>query len=250
MKSATALFIALSLATSALATTPAKESREDPAVPAGQGCDCGPAESAAVQVRDVPKNFLGRPADVRRYGIEINPLRSFLWESEPSFSGGVSLFHLHPKVEVAFPFLYARTRTRTEYWDGRKLPSDSLAPVDFSEFTQDVHVRWFTGGDQKGFYLSGFARGAFLSGIMGRDQGDKAESVGINTGDDRAREGKLGLGMELGWRVFNPRGFYWGASLSMGRYVLGKNAYFRNHSSDNDEEVIVDVELLKFGLAF
>lgn len=58
--------------------------------------------------------------------------------------------------------------------------------------------------------------------------------------------------MGLGYRKFSYRGLYWGASLNIGRYLLGKNDYFRGgiFDYDNDAEMIYDVELFKFGWAF
>jgi hypothetical protein len=67
-----------------------------------------------------------------------------------------------------------------------------------------------------------------------------------------AAAGFAGAGVGIGYRKFSYRGLYWGASLSLGRYFIGKNDRFYGSwlSYDDDNEIIIDVEFLKFGWAF
>jgi hypothetical protein len=97
--------------------------------------------------------------------------------------------------------------------------------IDFTEITQDIHYRYFLGNTQNGFYLSDFARDT---------------------------ETKLGLGVGLGYRFFSYKGLYWGASLNVGRYLIGERDRFRGSffGLDADNESIIDVDLLMFGWAF
>ena len=65
-------------------------------------------------------------------------------------------------------------------------------------------------------------------------------------------ENKLGIGIGIGYRKFSYKGFYWGTSLNLGRYFLGENGKYIGEFLwyDNDSEIILNFELLKFGWAF
>ena len=68
-------------------------------------------------------------------------------------------------------------------------------------------------------------------------------------------ENKFGMGVGIGYRIFFKNGIYngmyWGASLSVGRYISGKKHQFiHDAAGGDDEQNIIDVELLKFGYAF
>jgi hypothetical protein len=60
---------------------------------------------------------------------------------------------------------------------------------------------------------------------------------------------KIGAHFGIGYRYFTASGFYWGTNLIFGRY-------FSNNSQDvkevvlDDSKLILDFELLKFGIAF
>ena len=62
--------------------------------------------------------------------------------------------------------------------------------------------------------------------------------------------------MGSGYRLFTPGGFYYGVSIRVGYYVLGKNNVFyqdeiyRKSPSIEDREFIIDVEFFKLGWAF
>jgi hypothetical protein len=187
------------------------------------------------------------PLEGKTFGVEFNFLRALMITEQVSVSGGVSLFNVDRHAEIAFPFMYSKSKSQDI--DGAW--ADSLSDVDFTEFTQDVHYRYFLGNTQNGFYLSGFARGAWLSGIKGESVFDVFDST-ANRGNVRDNEMKLGVGVGLGFRKFSYKGLYWGASLNLGRYVLGESDKFRGGflTLDNDSEFIFDVELLKFGWAF
>lgn len=168
----------------------------------------------------------------KNYGIEVNPVRLLFITDSFTFSGGFSLFDVDRGAEIAFPVFL-------------QIPDDS----DYlSEFTLDAHYRYFMGNTQNGFYLSTFARYAYLEGVLG-DVVFFDEEI---TSNERGSEHKLGIGFGLGWRKFSYRGLYWGTSFSVGRYLIGENEKFASNllDIDNDNEIIVNFEFLKFGWAF
>lgn len=186
------------------------------------------------------------PLEGKNFGVEFNFLRALMLTEQTSISGGVSLFNVSRNAEISLPFFFSKSETNIEGWP------DSLPQVDFMEFTQDVHYRYFLGNTQNGFYLGGFARGAYLSGIEGKYVFDGMWDSTKVDNSSRRSEGKLGVGVGLGYRKFSYKGLYWGASLNLGRYVIGENDKFRGGflEWDNDAEMIFDVELFKFGWAF
>lgn len=171
------------------------------------------------------------PLAHKTLGVEVNIVRLLLMEESFTFSGSFSLFNLNRHAEIAFPVYYQNPKN----------------PADLTEFTLDCHYRYFLGRYQNGFYLSAFTRYAYLDGTLGDDELFESPSPGI-----KDTEHKLGVGVGLGYRIFSYRGLYWGASLSFGRYFIGKNNRFAGNflSLDDDESYILDVELLKFGFAF
>ena len=213
----------------------------------GSPSDSEKLDSLMDMSKQLVRTVKNDPLTGKNFGVEFNFLRAIMLTEQTSVSGGVSLFNVSRNAEISLPFFYSKSTTS----DISGPLADSLSDVDFTEFTQDVHYRYFMGNTQNGFYLSGFARGAFLSGIQGKTEFDAFDTTqsGKNV---RATEGKLGVGVGLGYRKFSYRGLYWGASLNIGRYMIGENDKFRNGfiSFDNDAEVIFDVELFKFGWAF
>lgn len=170
------------------------------------------------------------PLAGKTVGVELNLFRVLLVDEMPTASGSVTLFNVDRHAEISFPF----------YFQGQKKSTDLI------EFTLDCHYRYFLGNTQNGFYLSGFARYAYLKGRLGEDYLFGAPAGSISD------ENKVGVGVGLGYRKFSYRGLYWGASFSFGRYVVGENNKFASSffSLDDDSEYILDVELLKFGWAF
>lgn len=164
------------------------------------------------------------PLKGRHFGVEFNLPRALLYDEFHSLSGGVSLFPPGLNAEIAFPVFYGRSDT-------------DPGPPHVTTWLVDAHYRYFLAETRHGFYISGFVRYAHLSGTLERQPGDGTVS-------------KLGLGCGIGYRVFSKRGPYWGTSLSLGRYVLGRNDRFAGDDFGDDMAAIVDVELLKFGWAF
>lgn len=178
--------------------------------------------------------FVDQPLGSRTQGIEFNFVRLLTWsEDEKTISGTYSLFNTENNTEIAFPFMYSSAEQ-----DDYNFESSNTGNLD--SLTIDAHYRKYLGHRIDGFYISGFARAASLSGL--KNDGEQGD------------EFKLGLGAGIGYRVVSDNGLYWGASLSVGRYLIGESDMFMSSdgiSADmDDSEWIVDVELLKFGYAF
>jgi hypothetical protein len=173
------------------------------------------------------------PLAGKNSGMEFNFIRFLTMEKSVSLSGGFSLFSPDRRAEIAFPLYF----------------SDPDDPEDLKEWTVDCHYRFFLGNTQNGFYLSGFTRFAHLSGYLSKENEDLFEDAPLTK---KGTENKLGVGFGLGYRKFSYRGLYWGASFSVGRYIVGENERFYGKwlSYDDDEKIIYDFELLKFGWAF
>ncbi len=202
-------------------------------------------DSILVMQKQVVRTIRNDPLTGKTFGVEANIARLLLAKDIISFSGGFSLFNVDRDAEIAFPFYYGKSEI-DDFGD-----EALLSDIDFTEFTQDVHYRYFLGNTQNGFYLSGFARGAYLEGVLGDYAWDNIEDTNT-VKDSRDSEFKLGLGVGLGYRYFSYKGLYWGVGVSLGRYLLGESDRFRGafFSLDSDSEFIIDVELLKFGWAF
>lgn len=173
------------------------------------------------------------PLAYKKFGVEFNIARLLMADQVNSLSGGFSLFGVDRHAEIAFP-IYAQFATSSQ---------------EFSEFSVDCHYRYFLGEMQNGFYLSGFSRLVNLSGKLGDNNliyGNNSTNLG------NGNETKLGLGIGLGYRIFSKKGLYWGTSVSLGRYIIGKNDRFVGSyfTLDDDSPMIFDVEMLKFGWAF
>lgn len=168
----------------------------------------------------------------KTFGFEINPFRVLLIDKQATFSGTFSFFAVDRHAELAFPYYLQFPQTST----------------DLQEYTLDCHYRYFLGNTQNGFYLSAFARYAYLKGELGDNYifFDDAPGSGIG------HENKLGFGFGIGVRVFSYHRLYWGASFSFGRYLMGENNKFKSNflAFDDDNEYILDFEFLKFGLSF
>lgn len=172
------------------------------------------------------------PLSGKNYGAEFNPFRLFYMDKFFTISGGFSMFNVSHKIELAFPVYYQK----------------SNANEPLTELTIDCHYRRFLGNTENGFYLSGFARTAYLRGELG----ENSLLFPSSSSGQWGTEVKFGVGVGIGYRRFSYSGLYWGASFSFGRYLLGKSNRFQSTSAgyDDDNEFILDIELLKFGWAF
>ncbi|MBL7995205.1 hypothetical protein JNM05_07515 [bacterium] len=167
------------------------------------------------------------PLENKKAGIEFNPVATLLATAEKksfALSGTYSRFDLDRKAEVAFPFFYMRS-------DENRL------------FTLDAHYRKFLGKHQNGFYLSGAMRFAHVEGMKWDYDYDNYYGY-----DRKVKTNKIGMMFGIGYRYFSKSGFYWGTSLSVGRYFTGNN-HIASGFLDGTK-YIFDIEILKFGVSF
>lgn len=172
------------------------------------------------------------PLANKKFGVELNLFRFLTLDDAFTMSGTVSFFNWDRNAEIAFP-MYLQIANDLDY--------------EVNSFTLDGHYRYFLGKSQNGFYLSGFARTAFLRGNTSSEwYDDGTQSRDIKNAI------KFGIGFGLGYRYFSYKGLYWGTSFSVGRYFIGKNDQFYGSflDYDDDAEMIVDFEFLKFGWSF
>lgn len=175
------------------------------------------------------------PLKGKNFGVELNLVRLLLIDKNlTEVSGTVSYFNHQAKAEIAFPFFYSAEK------------EEGSGAERFTVSTLDVHYRQYLGETLNGFYLSGFGRFASLKGVTGEDQFIFTTSTGSS-----GSENKFGVGVGFGSRIFSKTGLYFGTSLSIGKYIVGKNDKFAyDNLFYDDKEVIIDIELLKFGYAF
>ena len=200
-------------------------------------------DSIYVLQKKMYKDVKDQPLENKKYGVEFNFLRLLFFGSNidylnHSLSGTFSLFFPKKKVEIAFPFFYSNPTVK---WDDDYIEDSSLRQI-----TLDCHYRKFLGNSLNKFYIAGFVRYANLKGYEGEGWFDgKARYYKLST------ENKIGIGISIGYRVFSYSGFYWGGSLNVGKYFIGKNNKFRDQTLfDNDGEIIYNMEFFKFGYAF
>ena len=170
------------------------------------------------------------PLAGKRFGVELNPvyfLASSAGEEGFILTGGVSLFSVSDKAEIAFPFYYAQG-------------SD-----DLSILSVDCHYRNFLGKHRKGFYISSGLRFTSLQGREGYSyfSGWDEEEGRLLT------ESKLGLTFGIGYRKYGYNGWYWGTSLFGGKYFSDEELNISGGGLANSQ-VILDMEILKIGKMF
>ncbi len=162
----------------------------------------------------------------KKFGVETNPFYLLVISSgeDTMLSGTFSYFDHKNNAEIAVPIHVMH-----------------LGNSNYKQETIDVHYRKFLNDRVGGFYLSGFARVARLRGETDYSKDYKY-----------AKQTKLGTGVGIGVRIFSSFGLYWGASLSLGRYLTGDNDTFRSDTLiiTDDQPYIFDIELFKFGYSF
>ncbi|MGH7599972.1 MAG: hypothetical protein ACREOI_26760 [bacterium] len=173
------------------------------------------------------------PLANRTAGVEFNPAYLLLASADDQLvlSGGFSLFSVNRNAEIAFPIFF------------EDAGNNDTDPITFSV---DSHYRHFLGRHQGGFYLSASMRYQYLHG---REDTDEIPFLSIDTNGEKITLHKLGAGFGIGYRYFSRSGIYWGTSLTVGRYFTGTDKQIQRIDLLNGKGYI-DVELLKFGIAF
>ena len=197
------------------------------------------------------------PLADKKWGVEVNLFRLLVSDEnlKHSFSGGVSLFNIDRHAEITFQIYYSYSIF--SYWCCTKEFNFNEIPVQ--QLILDSHYRRFLGRTQKGFFISGFIRYANLGGIKEEDVYNYWNNIGEEP--KFLTENKLGIGFGIGYRLFLKNGFYWGVSLNIGRYFIGKDNIFYHKWYDpvgpeellhptNDIGIIFSFEIFKIGWAF
>ena len=173
------------------------------------------------------------PLAGKTFGIEFNPALALIASADGStvLSGGFSLFSVNRKSEIAFPIFY------------QNLTGDNKR----TSLTIDSHYRYFLGKGQGGFYLSASVRYNYAKGKEANvDLGVIRFSIGET---ETINVNRFGAGFGIGYRYFSRSGFYWGTSLTLGRYFTGDDKQIEGETLTNGKAYF-DIELLKFGFAF
>lgn len=205
-------------------------------------------DGIAAQSEASTRIEIEQPLGNRTQGFEFNFLRLLtLGQTEQTLSGTYSFFNTQNNTEIALPFMLSSAEYSSYYLIENK--------KKLTTFTIDAHYRKYLGHRLDGFYLSAFARAAYLHGVKGKDEYSHYLSGSdglIQT--NSSSEVKLGIGFGIGYRIISDSGYYWGTSLSVGRYLIGESDVFIDadgiSATLDDEKFIVDIELLKFGFAF
>jgi len=172
------------------------------------------------------------PLADKTFGLEFNPAYLLLASADDQvvISSGFSLFKADRHAEIAFPIFFRDSNKENG---------------EITTLTIDGHYRRFLGEHQSGFYLGGSVRYKYA---RGREDIDAIPFFRIETGDEITLH-KFGVGFGIGYRYFSRSGFYWGTSLTVGRYFTDTE-----HLIDGDDlfngKGYIDIELLKFGYAF
>jgi len=171
------------------------------------------------------------PLADKKAGVELNPAYLLLGSTDEQLilSGGFSLFNADRHAEIAFPIFFRNHRQD-----------------DLTTLTIDSHYRRFLGDHQNGFYLSGSVRYKYAKG---KEDTDQIPFFDIDEKGQEITLHKFGVGFGIGYRYFSRSGLYWGTSLTVGRYFTGTNKMIAGDDIV-DWEGYVDIELLKFGIAF
>jgi len=200
-------------------------------------------DSIYVLQKKMYKDVKDQPLENKKYGVEFNFFRLLFFGSETNYlnhtlSGSFSLFYPKKKVEISFPFFYSNP---VNEWGWEEYDENN----SIRQITLDCHYRKFLGNSLNKFYISGFVRYANIKGYEG-SYWDKDSDPVVSS------ENKIGVGIGIGYRIFSYSGFYWGTSISLGRYIIGKNGKYYGDFLwyDNDNETIINFEFLKFGYAF
>jgi hypothetical protein len=176
------------------------------------------------------------PLANKSFGIEFNPAY-LLYASAGDFlvlSGGCSLFSVDRSAEVAFPIYYQSGTRKTD-----------SHPLTFLNL--DATYRRFLGRHQDGFYISGGVRYLYIKG----EEGSWIETL-FPSGTPRPiiTSRKLGAYFGIGYRYFSESGIYWGTNIILGRYFSEDTREVKGLWPIETGKIILDYELLKFGIAF
>jgi hypothetical protein len=179
------------------------------------------------------------PLENRNYGIEFNPAYFFVSNSRSYLvlSGGFSFFNVERHAEIACPFFY---QSGTDENSGKH---------ELTLWNQDIMYRKFLGQHQDGFYIEGGLRYTHIRGEEGGNGSLFGISLFPSSSAPIITTNKLGAMFGIGYRYFSTSGIYWGISFVWGSYISADERTIQGIIGD-DTKTILDIEILKFGIAF
>ena len=201
----------------------------------GQGSRAaGQLDNINGKVNDIHQALVASPLEGKNWGVELDPVLLLFTNSDlMMIFGTVSNFSFNRSVELAFPIAFVRVGAGDD-------------PDAVTSFSVDAHYRYFLAGVQRGFYISGFARFQIEKFKTTTYTYDSLYNSTSST--ESKSSNRLGIGFGIGDRIFSRKGWYWGWSLSMGRYVTGTGE--ASGLSGSFDDLIFDAELIKIGFAF
>ena len=159
-------------------------------------------DSVAVTRNKPAKLVSSLPPANKTLGVEWSPVRLLVGTTDSYYThilGGISLFSIDRRAEIAFPLLYMFG----------KIDDVPAKIVNF-----DVTYRRFFKKQQKGFYYSAGLRYNFLQGpVAANDPTHK-----IYHTDEQMTQSRAGIYLGIGYRHFFKNGWYWGTSIILGAY--------------------------------
>jgi hypothetical protein len=189
------------------------------------------------------------PVASQKFGFEwslisIAPLLSSTKrEYEYYLAGTIAVFDHATGFEYAMPFYYGY-----ELVDGKH---------DFHVASVDLRFRKYLFSKLDGLYAGLFYRLSYLQGPIGPDA-EYDHYPNYYQVTQFGREWKVGVGAEIGYRIFTDGGLYYGFSINFGGYAVGRHNIFRNdlgyaeveELENGDSERFINAEFFKFGYAF
>jgi hypothetical protein len=179
------------------------------------------------------------PLENKKYGIEFNPAYLLVSSSHSYMvlSGGFSFFNADRHAEIACPIFYQNGM------------SENSGNHELTIWNQDVVYRKFLGQHQDGFYIEGGFRYTHIRG----EEGGNITLFGISLFPSSSAPiittDKVGAMFGIGYRYFSSSGIYWGISFVWGAYFSSDERTIQGVIGD-DTKTILDIEILKFGIAF
>lgn len=182
-------------------------------------------------------------------GIEISP---FLQTAYKSF--GYNYFNSEKGFELAVPIVITDNRVRGgSYVDATEIPGRTNSALNIDVIYRKHTLKSSTKiTSQSYWYYGGVLRYSHLDGVLSENN-----PLGRQSRNNRRSTSKYGLGINLGYKNFFTMfdsSFYWGMSISYGKYVSGKsNVELENSSSGSfgyENTDFIDIEFAKLGYVF
>lgn len=192
-------------------------------------------------VKKLYKEYKKDPLQGKKYGIDFNaPYLLASLGDNILLSGGFSIFNAANKTELYFPIFYVNSNSNSQ--------SGSAALL------MDAHFRKYLGNTLHGFYIGGLFRVAFINETISTyTPSYYNNNYNYYSGSysySKNNQTKIGLGFEIGGRIISYSGWYWGWSLAFGKYFGSNNGYRGDYILGAGDNILIDMDLLKFGYAF